>query len=176
MIVRSYCSVGETDPNALPTLQAAAAGGIPTRDVYHFPCRGVDPTQQVNDDVAAVGQGNFHQLWFDIETNYSPNCGWSGDLNSNCDFLASMISAGQSLGISMGVYASAYMWGSIMGDGCTTAADSGLPIWYAHYDGTRSFDDFESFGGWNSPSMKQYSDDSSIGANCGISADSDWIG
>jgi hypothetical protein len=176
MIVRSYCSVGSTDPNALPTLQAAEAGGIPIRDVYHFPCPSVDPGQQVRDDVSAVGQGNFHQLWFDIETNESPGCAWSGDQGANCNFLASMIAEGQSLGIAMGVYASAYMWSSIMGDGCTTAADSGLPLWYAHYDGTRSYDDFYGFGGWSGPAMKQYNDGSSIGASCGISADADWAG
>lgn len=36
MIVRSYCETGNPDSNALPTIQAAAAGGIETRDVYHF--------------------------------------------------------------------------------------------------------------------------------------------
>lgn len=174
MIVRSYCSYGAPDPNAGPTIQAAKAGGIGTTDVYHFPCAGGDPTQQVQDDVNGVGSGNFGTLWFDIETNPSPNCGWSGDTSSNCDFLQSMITAGQSLGISMGVYASSYMWSSIMGD-CTAGADSGLPVWYAHYDDTRSFDDFSPFGGWSTPSMKQYNDNSAIGSGCGISADADYV-
>lgn len=176
MIVRSYCSYGAPDPNALPTLQQAAAGGVTYRDVYHFPCPyGVDAAQQVQDDVNAVGASNFGTLWFDIETNPSPNCGWSGDTGSNCNVLQAMISAGQSLGIHMGVYASAYMWSSIMGS-CTVGADNGLPVWYAHYDDSRSYNDWQDFGGWTSPSMKQYNDDSQIGDGCGISADADWVG
>lgn len=172
MIVRSYWSVGAPDPNALPTLQQAAAGGISTRDVYHFPCAGVGAAQQIQDDVNAVGKGNFDTLWFDIETNYSPNCGWSSDLGSNCNFLQDMINEGNALGINMGIYASSYMWGSIMGSGCTVGGN--LPLWYAHYDGTRSFNDFAPFGGWSSPTMKQYNDGSSIGGDCGISADADY--
>ena len=175
MVVRSYCSYGAPDPNALPTLQAAKAGGVTYTDVYHFPCAGSSASQQVQDDVNAVGSGNFGTLWFDIETNPSSGCGWS-DASTNCDFLQQMISAGQSLGISMGVYSSSYMWSSIMGDSCTAGADSGLPLWYAHYDGSRSFSDFSSFGGWTSPTMKQYSDASSIGSGCGISADADYAG
>jgi GH25 family lysozyme M1 (1,4-beta-N-acetylmuramidase) len=176
MIVRSYCSIGAPDPNALPTIQAAAAGGMKYRDVYHFPCPSIDAAQQVNDDVSAVGASNFNALWFDIETNQSPGCAWSGDTSSNCQFLQQMIAAGQSLGISMGVYASAYMWSSIMGDSCSVGADNGLPLWYAHYDGSRSFSDFSPFGGWSYPSVKQYSDSSEIGSNCGINADADYSG
>jgi hypothetical protein len=174
MIVRSYCSYGAPDANALPTIQAAKAGGISVTDVYHFPCAGSDAAQQVQDDVNGVGSGNFGTMWFDIETNPSSGCGWSGDTSSNCNFLQQMISAGQSLGISMGVYSSTYMWSSIMGGSCTVGADAGLPLWYAHYDNTRSFNDFSSFGGWSTPTMKQYSDDSSIGSGCGISADADF--
>lgn len=172
MIVRSYCSYGGTDSNAGPTLQAAKAGGISYTDIYHFPCLGVDAAQQVSDDVNAVGLGNFGQLWFDIETNPSGGCGWS-DAGTNCNFLQAMISQGQAMGVSMGVYASAYMWESIMG-GCTVGADNGLPIWYAHYDDSQSFGDFSGFGGWTTPSIKQYNDNSGIGGNCGISADADW--
>lgn len=175
MIVRSYCSYGAPDSNALPTLQAAKAGGIAHTDVYHFPCAGSDAAAQVQADVSAVGAGNFGTLWFDIETNPSSGCGWS-DASSNCNFLQAMISAGQGLGITMGVYASSYMWSSIMGDGCSVGADNGLALWYAHYDGSRSFSDFSPFGGWSTPTMKQYSDDSQIGDNCGISADANYGG
>lgn len=173
VIVRSYCSYGAPDPNALANLQAAKAGGMSATDIYHFPCAGSDAATQVQDDVNAVS-GNFGTLWFDIETNPSSGCGWSGDVSSNCNFLQSMIAAGQSLGISMGVYSSAYMWSSIMGDSCTAGADQGLPLWYAHYDGARTFSDFSPFGGWSTPSMKQYNDNSAIGSNCGISADADY--
>eukprot|EP00744_Colponema_vietnamica_P006916 GILI01009994.1.p1 GENE.GILI01009994.1~~GILI01009994.1.p1 ORF type:complete len:219 (+),score=60.52 GILI01009994.1:46-702(+) len=171
VIVRSYCSYGAVDSNAPGNLAAAQAGGITYTDIYHFPCYGgVDPSQQISDDFNAVGQGNFGMMWIDIETNPSGGCGWSGSASDNCDFLSTMLSEGQSLGINMGVYSSAYMWSSIMG-GCTAGSDAGAALWYAHYDGNPSFDDFGGFGGWSTPSIKQYGD--SVGI-CGINADADW--
>lgn len=170
-ITRSYQSFGQPDPNAASNIANAKAAGIQYVDAYHFPCYGgVDPTQQVNDDVNAIS-GQFGTLWFDIETNPSSGCGWSSDTNANCQFLTTMIQAGQSLGISMGVYTSSYMWSSIMGS-CTAGADAGLPLWYAHYDQSPSFSDFSPYGGWSTPAMKQYWD--STGLGCGIGADADW--
>ena len=172
VIVRSYRSFGATDPNVKKSLEAAKAAGIPTRDVYHFPCRGKDAKAQVKEDVDYVGKDNFDTLWFDIETNPSSGCGWSGDHSSNCAFLKDMIDEGKSLGVKVGVYASTYMWSSIMGDACHAGADAGVPLWYAHYDYTKSFSDFTPFGGWHKPTMKQYND--GVGM-CSISADADWM-
>jgi hypothetical protein len=171
VIVRSYCSYGGVDPNAGASLAQARDAGIPYRDIYHFPCAGVDAHTQVADDFNNIGQANFGMMWFDIETNPSSGCGWSGDLGSNCNFLGALISAGHSMGIHMGIYASAYMWSIIMGDGCSVGADNGVVLWYAHYDYTRSFSDFSPFGGWSKPNIKQYND--GVGM-CGISADADW--
>jgi GH25 family lysozyme M1 (1,4-beta-N-acetylmuramidase) len=172
VIVRSYHSYGAPDSNAKPTLDHAKAAGIATRDVYHFPCKGKSASEQLNDDVSAVGKANFDTLWFDIETNPSSGCGWSGELKENCKFLKEMIDEGKSLGVKMGVYASTYMWSSIMGDECKAGSDAGLPLWYAHYDGSKGFSDFTPFGGWSKPTMKQYNDNVGI---CSISADGDWM-
>jgi hypothetical protein len=169
VIVRAYCSVGAVDPNAPATLNQAIAGGLEYHDIYHFPCTSVDAATQVSQDNAAVS-GLYGMMWFDIETNYSPGCGWSGDASTNCDFLGQLISAGNSLGIHMGIYASAYMWENIMG-GCTVGADNGVVLWYANWDNTQSFGDFNGFGGWTSPNIKQYNDGVGI---CGINADGDW--
>ena len=171
MIVRSYHSYGSPDPNAGVMLSRAAAAGIPYRDIYHFPCRSKDAAHQVREDIDAVGAGNFGQIWFDIETNGSPGCGWSGDKGSNCQFLADMINAAKAKGKSPGVYASQYMWDSIMGSGCTAGHDNGAVLWYAHYDGRQSFSDYVPFGGWAHPNVKQYGDSVPY---CGISADADW--
>jgi GH25 family lysozyme M1 (1,4-beta-N-acetylmuramidase) len=169
VIVRSYRSYGAVDVNAPGTLDAAAAGGIEYRDVYHFPCTSVAATTQVSDDNSFVA-GKYGMMWFDIETNYSPNCGWSADKTTNCNFMGELINAGRAIGVHMGIYSSAYMWESIMG-GCTVGADNGIPLWYAHYDYTRSFGDFSPFGGWTKPNAKQYNDAVGI---CGINADADW--
>ena len=173
MMVRSYHSYGAPDSNAAPTLQAAAAAGLTDRGVYHFPCAyGKGAAQQVQDDVNAVGSSNFNRLWFDIETNPSPGCGWKSDQAANCQFLTEMIQAGEGMGIQMGVYASSYMWDTIMGSGCTVGASKGLPVWYAGYDGSPSFNDWHPFGGWSTPAVHQYADH--IGISCGFQADANW--
>jgi GH25 family lysozyme M1 (1,4-beta-N-acetylmuramidase) len=169
MITRSYHNFGTPDPSAGQNIRNAKAAGIQYNDVYHFPCAMRDAAGQVQSDINAVGR-IFGTMWFDIETNPDPSCAWSGSHTDNCNFLGEMIAAGHAAGIRMGVYASPYMWSSIMG-GCTIGADKGLPLWYAHYDGSRSFGDYSSFGGWSKPAMKQYWD--SVGI-CGINADANW--
>jgi hypothetical protein len=171
VIARSYHSNGAVDPNGAANVQNALAGGISYADVYHFPCYGgVSASQQVQDNYNGVQGSGFGTMWFDVEPNPSSGCGWSGDMSANCDFLGQLISAGSSLGIQMGVYASKNTWGSIMGD-CTVGADNGLPLWYVHFDSNPSFSDFGGFGGWSAPTMKQYWKAVSI---CGLNADADW--
>ncbi len=110
-------------------------------------------------------------MWFDIESNPSPGCGWGSDYGSNCQFLADLIAAGHQLGIHMGVYASSYEWSITVGSGCRAGAESGLALWYPHYDRQQSYADFAPFGGWTRPSIKQYWDAVGI---CGINADANW--
>ena len=171
VIVRSYCSYGGVDPNVKSTLDAAKAGGIKYRDIYHFPCYGkVSAAQQIHDDIDHVGKDNFGTIWLDIESNPSPGCGWDSDHSKNCQFIRDMISAAESKGARVGVYSSVYEWGLTAGSGCTAGSDK--PLWYADYDGTKSFGGFTPFGGWHTPAMKQYGD--SVGGVCGINADADW--
>eukprot|EP00658_Telonema_sp_P-2_P007858 TRINITY_DN12929_c0_g1_i2.p1 TRINITY_DN12929_c0_g1~~TRINITY_DN12929_c0_g1_i2.p1 ORF type:complete len:214 (+),score=67.30 TRINITY_DN12929_c0_g1_i2:188-829(+) len=168
MMTRSYRNYGAVDPAAAPNIRNAKAGGIPYTDVYHFPCSfGQSAAAQVASDINAVGR-IFGTMWFDIETNPDSRCAWRSDKEENCKFLGELISAGHANGIKMGVYASVYMWESIMGS-CTVG--SSLPLWYAHYDGRKTFSDYTRFGGWSKPSIKQYGD--SVGI-CGINADADW--
>jgi GH25 family lysozyme M1 (1,4-beta-N-acetylmuramidase) len=169
--VRGYHSFGAVDVNALPTLNNAAAAGIARRDIYHFPCRSVSPAKQIDDTLRAL-DGHFRVIWLDIETNPSSGCGWGSNFGSNCQFLAELIAAAKAKGASVGVYSSTYEWGRTVGEACTAGADAGVPLWYAHYDGWKSFGDFSPFGGWHHPTLKQYGD--SVGI-CGLSADADWM-
>lgn len=43
-----------------------------------------------------------------------------------------------------------------------------LPLWYAHYDNVPSFTDYKAFGGWTTPTVKQYKGTT---ASCGASID-----
>jgi GH25 family lysozyme M1 (1,4-beta-N-acetylmuramidase) len=170
VIARSYCSYGGVDPNGKKTMEAAKKAGIPYHDVYHFPCMSVGAKKQVEDNVNHVGKDNFGTLWFDIETNPSPGCGWPSDKSKGCHFLGELIHAAKEMGCRVGVYASEYEWGQTVGHDCKVGHD--LPLWYAHYDGKRSFGDFSPFGGWDKPAMKQYDD--TVGGLCGINADANW--
>ena len=167
--VRAWHSYGGFDSNSISVIQNAQAEGL-SAGVYLFPCPTQDATSQVHQMVASLQQGgistNGLQVWMDIETNPSSGCGWPSDQSSNCAYIASLVSAAQGLGVSPGVYASAYMWGSIAGSGCTSC--SGVPLWYADYDGVDSCSDFSSFGGWSSAAVHQWDDNGNM---CGVGYD-----
>jgi len=113
-------------------------------------------------------------IWLDIETNPSGGCSWKiGNATSNCDFIQELIKALESRGRAVGIYASAYMWNEIFGSKEVCTAFSSYPLWYARYDGKKSFDDYytNKFGGWAAPTMKQYAGDSVV---CGFKLDVSW--
>lgn len=156
-IPRAWCSYGAMDWNGVDNVNNARAGGIPYVDVYMFPCRGKDAADQVNELISNLGTTNYGTIWLDIETNPSGGCGWdqaSGD--DNCQYISELVQAVQNNGRVVGIYSNYYMWESIVGDsqGCANFKD--IPLWYAHYDGVDSFDDFYNspFGGWEKPAMK----------------------
>ena len=108
-------------------------------------------------------------IWLDIETNPSPGCSWASfDTYSNCMYVGELVQAIRNQGRAPGIYASYYMWQSIMGsaNACTNLGD--VPLWYAHYDGKDNFSDFVPFGGWTKPNMKQYVGDTTM---CGAGVD-----
>jgi GH25 family lysozyme M1 (1,4-beta-N-acetylmuramidase) len=172
VIPRGYCSFGGMDHNAVQSLTNIKAAGLKA-DVYMFPCRGKNATAQADELVAGISATLYETIWIDVETNPSPGCSWSGhDSNSNCEFLMETISALKAKGKKVGVYASRYMWGTIFGSytACAQAATN-IPLWYPHYDNTPSFADFQPFGGWTAPKIKQYLGTSSL---CNASVDRNW--
>ena len=152
-IVRVHEETGHIDENGLATIKAAHAAGIPHVDGYLFPCfRCGNPADQVSATISAIrGAGtSIGMLWYDIEGS-----DW-GTTAENQAFIKSMIDEGKRLGISAGVYANWNSWGSIVGRSYNYAHSLGLPNWYPHYDNKKTFSDYESFGGWTKPNMKQY--------------------
>lgn len=75
------------------------------------------------------------------------------------------------MGKKVGIYASRYMWTSIMGglDKCTFFGS--YPLWYAHYDNNANFNDWVSFGGWKNPTIKQFTGTTNL---CGGSVDQNY--
>ena len=63
------------------------------------------------------------------------------------------------------------MWSQIMGSAGACNGFGSIPLWYAHYDNNPSFSDFQKFGGWTKPNMKQYEGDVTL---CGAGVDYSW--
>lgn len=167
MIARIYRSSGEVDTNGAATISAARQAGINYTDAYLFPCYSCgDAAGQVQDAVSSLSDVDFGMLWYDIE-NYE----WSSSESSNQAFIQELIDEGLALGVTAGVYSSYYAWEEIVGLDWSYASDAGLPLWYAHYDDLESFSDFTAFGGWTTPSIKQFAGDVTL---CSTDADENW--
>ena len=182
-IIRVYQSNGKVDPNGAATINDARNAGIPYVDGYIFPCYSCgNPEQQMDDTINYLSASGVRllrdkethdivmgmnstqtlhsgekidvtstagMLWIDVEgTQY-----WSSNAQSNVDFIQGMVDEGVRQGIVLGIYTSNSQWSPIAGGSSQFAS---YPLWYPHYDSNPSFSDFSSFGGWNSPSVKQY--------------------
>ena len=166
MVVRAWHSNGVFDTNSPQTLKNAQRGGIKYTDVYLFPCTSKSASSQVDSMMNSLKAANatYGMVWLDIESNSSPNCGWTAKTaTQNCDFIMDLAQSVEINGKKVGIYSNNYEWTTypMRGDryGCTQA--SKYPLWYAHYDKSASFNDWneEKFGGWTSPTIKQYTDD-----------------
>lgn len=176
-IVRVYQSNGKCDPNGPTTIKNAWNAGMSHVDGYIFPCYScgnaakqvddtisylanhavhpVDATEGNSTVAATSGSTKYGMLWLDVEgTQY-----WSSSTSNNVNFLQQMVDECKKKGVNVGIYSSSSQWNPIMG-GSTKFKD--LALWYPHYDGSASFSDFKSFGGWSKPSIKQYQGDVSF--------------
>jgi hypothetical protein len=165
-IIRGYESFGAPDPNAAVNIQNARDAGFQYVDVYMFPCPqcSKSATDQVKEMVDALSGSNYGQIWLDIEGSEY----WLKSYDENQQFFEELFSAARDYKTT-GVYASKSQWIPIMGDGYS--GGSSAQLWYAHYDDNPSFSDFEAFGGWSRPAIKQYEGDAVV---CGVDIDKDW--
>jgi len=163
-IIRGYQSNGAVDPNAARTIANAKAAKIDYVDTYFFPCVPCgNPAGQATTFWNELG-GKFGTVWLDIEVYH-----WSSNHEDNQRFISTLADTLAAKGAKIGIYTNLYNWGSIVGSGWS--AMSKYPLWYAHYDNSPSFSDFEAFGGWKKPAIKQYNGSSDV---CGTSVDLDW--
>jgi hypothetical protein len=172
-IPRGYRSSGQVDTQVCDSLKAAKSGGIPKREVYLFPCPTCSKSASdqmsemmtyINTNCASSFTG---RVWLDIEgTQY-----WYSDYSSNKKFYESLVDACQSQASSCGIYSSTYQWSSIFGSTSYAYKADGLPIWYAHYDNKKTYDDFTPFGGWTYPHAKQYAGTNTV---CNMGVDNSW--
>jgi len=114
---------------------------------------------------------SYGMIWLDIETNPSTGCGWGTGYTSNCQYVTELVNQIKARGKVPGIYASSYMWSTIMGSVSACASLGTVPLWYPHYDGVASFSDFTKFGGWTKPAIKQYQGTTT---ECSVGIDKNW--
>lgn len=174
IIVRGYCSYGAVDSNVCSSLQNAQSAGIANRDVYMFPCPtcSTSAASQVSALVSYLtnncNSAWSKKIWLDIEGSQY----WYSSTTTNRSWYQALKDACVShSGVSCGIYSSYYQWESIFGS-TSYAYGSNLPLWYAHYDNSKVWTDFVSFGGWTTPAVKQYTGDATV---CGMGVDLDMF-
>ncbi|KAF7727446.1 hypothetical protein EC973_007515 [Apophysomyces ossiformis] len=180
-IVRCYIEAygqnpgGAIDSNCYQNYVNAKNAGLEV-DIYMFPCTGrstcKSPATQVQEIINYVGAHSMivGRLWLDVEVDSSAN-NWPST-TSNRNTLVAFKNSLNSSGWKWGIYSSYYQWQSITGSVSYNLA-SNVPLWYAHYDENLSFSDFSPFGGWSTPSIKQYVGDASF---CSASFDKNFYG
>jgi hypothetical protein len=155
------------NPNLVSNIQAAYQAGMTSVDVYLFVSDNCDfvPDDAVTKVYNALQGVQFGGMfWFDID-----QCaGCWGLEGENFNYIMASLIAAEGLGVTAGLYSTAYEWPLIMGE---TSWPLPSPLWYAEYDNEENFNDHEyDFGGFTSPTMKQYA----ATTMCGLSVNLDW--
>ena len=104
------------------------------------------------------------RLWIDVGGR------WPNATQMNVAFLDSLIQPIESYRVKFGISTTRHRWRKALNN--TTKFSVNIPLWYSHPDNTQSFDDFQTFGGWTEPSMKQYRVDVK---ECGVVFDRNFV-
>jgi len=158
----------EFDSHIRTCVDDAHKAGFDIVDVYAFlcpRCSGNNPPASAIDKIIDnLKDVKYNVLWLDVEQ--CSGC-WDSDA-ANRDFISKAAKAAEAKKVKVGIYSSTGEWASTVGSWTELR---NLPLWYAHYDGRPSFDDWPAmkFGGWDKPTMKQYGDSGPC-----ASVDVDW--
>ncbi|CAG8436724.1 uncharacterized protein OCT59_005531 [Rhizophagus irregularis] len=182
----SYCGNpgGDIDKTFIQSYTNAVNAGFTQIDVYMFPCTGIpkccvsDPTpeclatnftcktpqEQVNQLVQWInntkingGQDIIVQtVWLDVETDPASNNWPPSNTTLNQKTLQEFKYAWDGTMWNWGIYARANDWATITGDK-NWVLDSTRPLWVANFDNIINLtQNFSQFGGWMTPTGKQY--------------------
>ena len=173
---RAYESIGAVDTQVCTSLKNADTAGFSLRDAYMFPCPTCSKSAatQVSEAISHLngcGTGVWSKwLWLDIEAASL----WKGSSTANRSWYQQLVDACNShAGVTCGIYGSYYQWEDIFGS-AGYCYGSNLPLWYAHWDNSISFNDYSNleFGCWKTPYAKQYVGDTTL---CGMGIDKDYV-
>uniref|UniRef100_A0A914VU31 Lysozyme n=1 Tax=Plectus sambesii TaxID=2011161 RepID=A0A914VU31_9BILA len=159
--VRVYTKKGSPDPNGATNLHNANTASLYT-EVYiePQPSSGKSGAQQLDEALSFVSSGGIFvkSAWLQVTSPID----WSNNnVQANINLIQSFIDQARVRNIGFGIYTSPYDWQQITG-GWTGVAGF-VNLWYWHVTGygkngttPANFNDFVSFGAWNTPVVKQY--------------------
>ncbi|VDO81398.1 unnamed protein product [Heligmosomoides polygyrus] len=172
--IRAYSpsGQGQIDAYACANIQNANAAGLGT-EVYMTPQPNSAKTgaQQFDEMYSNLRNSNINvrSVWVQVTSPVN----WFSTSSSNVNFLNSILSRAGQYGLTVGIYTSVYDWNQITGG----ATVSNAMLWYWNVYGSGpsnetppNFSDFRAFGGWTSPSVKQFGQVESV---CGTTVNRD---
>ena len=108
--------------------------------------------QQIETFLEKAKEENLHFeiLWFVIDQS------WGNNQRANRMILTTLANSLHCVDYYCGIKTSFNDWGYVFGDMYTFPKTSSWYLWYTSIDYRRDFKNFESFGGWNTPYMKEF--------------------
>ncbi|GMR52034.1 hypothetical protein PMAYCL1PPCAC_22229, partial [Pristionchus mayeri] len=116
---------------------------------------------QVNNTLNALLEAgaDFGTLWLEVKIEH-----YHWFPSTNRQLIMDVVEQCNALGVKVGIYTSKYDWETIVGPSWTEV--SSLPLWWFLYNGQSNFNNFIPFGGWNKPTIHQYS--ASVNGACSV--------
>jgi len=83
---------------------------------------------------------------------------WTDSIENRMSYLEGLVNACSKFNIRTGISTSPDDWESTMGDvSATSTSLTKLPLWYDdNHSNNQDFHDYNTFGGWNTPAMKEF--------------------
>ncbi|EPB77543.1 hypothetical protein ANCCEY_03385 [Ancylostoma ceylanicum] len=172
--IRGYSSTGQgqLDWYAPINIQNANAAGLKT-EIYMSPQPRSTKTgaQQFDEMYGGLRNNNINikTVWIQMT---SPS-NWYSNTTYNLNFVNDILARASQYNLYIGIYTSNYDWYHITGE--AEASNVMLWYWFVYGNGTRNespanFNDFRPFGGWTSPSAKQFGQSEIV---CGVTVNRD---
>ena len=154
IIFRAFISVGTLDYNIVSNLEALPKN-LDFVDIYMNPCMKCpySAEEQIEKMVKELQDKKYRKIWIMVQTK----SGWKSDNKDNCKFLKNLLSKAKELGKSIGIATNHKEWLVVMGSTCEINKYS-TELWFIGNDNEETVTNFERFGGFQTPVMKELVD------------------
>ncbi|CAI4230830.1 unnamed protein product [Auanema sp. JU1783] len=172
VFIRGYnpSGLGSFDGNAITNIRNAYSIGVGT-EVFMTPAPASSKTgtTQFNELYTALNNNgiNIRFIWIQVTSPVN----WNSNYSTNLKLIDAIRNAARAKGVGIGFYTNQYDWSQIT-NGYTGYSKNGDQLWYWRNTGggtagasPPSFVDYYAFGGWTTPSVKQFAQTVNV---CGI--------